>query len=734
MALNRVTYGESQSISLDSLTDEQAYQIAMRRRHYLAQHDWGIVSGLNFQPSGGGFVLCRGVAVDGYGRELIVPEDIGIGADALGQFRGNAIAAWLLYLRSGTDGLQYGVYPCGPGSQNRTYEQAVLRLEEVATLAGIDGRNPPQVSVSNLGFGPQGDPPDDPAAVWPVYLGGLSRVSNTAGWAFVTVGRPYSLLRGEMVAGPSGSAQVQVGAEASGDRNRFAITLPPATAPAIAIDLDSNSVLRGDTGIAGKLSMEPAPPASAPAGHDLCAGLETLQERFWGVVFSPVPPPQAATPWNVYHAEVPAPQGAAVQTPTDQLRFEYFDPGQKGDRTAYKCSIGVNRNGAFVPCLSIDAECNLTIYGNLAVKGSLVWGPADANPADPRFQAELLTTWMQGLVGNTAGIAQFYSGSMALAFVDLDDGVVNAAVACTLNIQNTGPFRLEGVRLTETLSIPGATASPAIPAAFALDPSEIKPIARNYTSPAAGSLQVVVHAEGVATPNGYQVIADLQQTIQIFPAFTLATRLDLLPDDMVSGASAHYSATVTDTGAADGQVHFSRTIEVGGISATADLLPAGSPIHAAEAIPVADTFSPATPGNYTITVTAAGDGPGHHNHATHQAQHIVHVHSPVNVTVAVTGLVDGDDGVAQNFTVTVTNLGSEPARVNSVAITASGSALPGIGAFTLNSGAPHISTHTCIPQAPSVTVTATADVTGPGHDPAHPSGSQTVAITIPGPS
>jgi hypothetical protein len=624
MALKRVTYAERQPISLDSLVDEQAYQIAMRRRHNLAHHDWGIVAGLELERSDGGFVLRRGMAVDGFGRELIVPEDILISADALVQLNGNAIAGWLVYAFHSTIAFQADNFPCGPGQQDRTYEQALLRLEVVQALDDIDGRNPPQVPITSFSFGPQDDPPED-SAPWPVFLGGLLRASKIAQYAVITRGRPYALLRGEVISASSGKAQVQVGAEASGDPNRFAVRLPNAPGSPLGerliIDKENNSTWIGDTTLFGNLAVEPAPPASAPAGSDLCADLQTLQERFWGVVLNPILPPKIAAPWTISHALIPPAKNDIPQIPMQQLRFEFFDPGTKGDRTAYRLSIGVNNNGIFTPCLSVDAECNLTVHGNLRIGGSLVWGPAKADPADPRFRAQLIATWTQGLVDNTTGLARYYGASMALSF-EPGNGRPGTPIACMLVIKNTGPFKLTAVNLTETLSASGATADPPLPAGFELTPGETKKIARKYTIPVKGVLEVSVDAEGVAQPSGYRVTANLKQA-----------------------------------------------------AATA--------------------------------------------------------HNPSSVAMTVTDLHDGNTGVQQNFTITITNNGTEAVQVTRVTIANNMATDPAeqLAEFTLNPGQPHLVSRTFTPDSGgTLTITATADITGPGGDVVHASHSQSVSI------
>jgi hypothetical protein len=55
--------------------DEQAYHLEKRRLHNRLFHGSGVVSGLAVEEAGGPTVLVQpGVALDGLGREIIVPE------------------------------------------------------------------------------------------------------------------------------------------------------------------------------------------------------------------------------------------------------------------------------------------------------------------------------------------------------------------------------------------------------------------------------------------------------------------------------------------------------------------------------------------------------------------------------------------------------------------------------------------------------------------------------------
>lgn len=79
--IERVNYFPGQYLGSADLNAQAAYDREMRRRHNIAQHTWGVVSGLQLVarvPAGGAaggpvdvFIL-PGMAVDGYGRELFV--------------------------------------------------------------------------------------------------------------------------------------------------------------------------------------------------------------------------------------------------------------------------------------------------------------------------------------------------------------------------------------------------------------------------------------------------------------------------------------------------------------------------------------------------------------------------------------------------------------------------------------------------------------------------------------
>src|SRR5215207_6199504 len=72
--LSRVRYTPRQFLGAQDFTDEQAYHLGMHRRHNIAHHTWGIVRGLELIVEDEDSLFVQpGFAVDGFGRELLLP-------------------------------------------------------------------------------------------------------------------------------------------------------------------------------------------------------------------------------------------------------------------------------------------------------------------------------------------------------------------------------------------------------------------------------------------------------------------------------------------------------------------------------------------------------------------------------------------------------------------------------------------------------------------------------------
>src|SRR5581483_10076988 len=77
--IERLNYYEGEYLGAADFDAEQEYHRDMRRRHNVGQHTFGVVAGLDLAqvPNGGpnnavDVFLMPGMAVDGFGREIVV--------------------------------------------------------------------------------------------------------------------------------------------------------------------------------------------------------------------------------------------------------------------------------------------------------------------------------------------------------------------------------------------------------------------------------------------------------------------------------------------------------------------------------------------------------------------------------------------------------------------------------------------------------------------------------------
>jgi hypothetical protein len=248
MTIVRSRYTERQPLRAGDLSADQDYHIAMRRRHNIGQHGWGIVHGLELRVAAGEIRLRPGMAIDGYGRELIVPEPVALLQqrnifEACGS---DIVDVWLIYVRVAETPLAPGRSPYGPGQHTRWREEARLLLKGVSPDFVVAPRCPVEVDAADDPCGPQEiepyDPPDDPcesqeidpnalsrrwpvdlgcavephetpsddpARQWPVYLGRVKQQPTDQEeeqpaftYSIISRRRPYATLVGELIESP----------------------------------------------------------------------------------------------------------------------------------------------------------------------------------------------------------------------------------------------------------------------------------------------------------------------------------------------------------------------------------------------------------------------------------------------------------------------------------------------------------------------------------------------------
>jgi hypothetical protein len=172
--IKRLRYYEKQYLRTQDFQDEQAYHIEMRRRHSIAHHSWGIVTGLEIQqdPTSKIWTVQVGMAVDGYGREIVVfaPERLDINRIATelsGQVFPAKLKIWIAYKTEKLDLPTSGYRNCD-GKDDFTRIQESFRL--------IYQNNPPIDSPEPK---PSQKLSDDPnTARWPLCLGTITWNNN----------------------------------------------------------------------------------------------------------------------------------------------------------------------------------------------------------------------------------------------------------------------------------------------------------------------------------------------------------------------------------------------------------------------------------------------------------------------------------------------------------------------------------------------------------------------------
>ena len=175
-SIDRVHFFERQYLRAYDLEAEQLYHIEMRRRLNIGLHTWGIVAGLDLRESETvpdipkEFYISRGMAIDAYGRELIVPVDRTITTADLDRNRITDVGEFFLsivYKRELITPPAAGYRVCDLKDQYTRWRES---FDVLIT------RNDPTVG---LGSEPAVADPlsDDPALdPWPIILGKITTV------------------------------------------------------------------------------------------------------------------------------------------------------------------------------------------------------------------------------------------------------------------------------------------------------------------------------------------------------------------------------------------------------------------------------------------------------------------------------------------------------------------------------------------------------------------------------
>lgn len=375
-SITRVHYFEGQFLRTQDFVDEQAYHVAMRRRHNIAHHTWGIVTGLELVLDDGNFYVQPGMAVDGYGRELILAQKRSLSSTAFLDKGSNELDVWLTYGLKSLEEAQAGYAGCRNEKNGNKTSESFYRWQETVQILltksepGVTGRRTSkEIAISSRTFSPTQTPPDKPETSWPVFLGQIisDPTNQQQPLAIKLDDRPFVGLVGEEITAPSGRARVQLGSDPEPNgRRRFAIFTADkndqgsGSDPRIEIDLDGKVTVNGNASVQGNLVIDGG-----------------------AVEFKAAPERDLSTPsWDIYHfvgKETQVIGNDPQDINIEELRIEMPAPtgGVTGNNrivigtwSKHLDATGQEKE-EFHACLTIKDDCTVEVSGNLVVNGNI---------------------------------------------------------------------------------------------------------------------------------------------------------------------------------------------------------------------------------------------------------------------------------------------------------------------------------------------------------------------------
>ena len=159
--IQRLNYYQRQFLGAEDFKAQQAYHRDMRRRHHLAHHTWGIVVGLDLvelphpdDPTLLEIHVMPGMAVDGYGREILVLQPAKLNPADFASFKDNRLReVWIEYAEEKARPPAPGYELCAtPGQLSRT-------LETYRLVIHPSGASHPDIVVAGKALAPPAPPP-----------------------------------------------------------------------------------------------------------------------------------------------------------------------------------------------------------------------------------------------------------------------------------------------------------------------------------------------------------------------------------------------------------------------------------------------------------------------------------------------------------------------------------------------------------------------------------------------
>jgi hypothetical protein len=206
--IDRVHFEERQYLRSFDWEAEQLYHIEMRRRLNLSLHLWGIVDGLDLRPSDpvpglpDRFYISRGMAIDAYGREIVVALDYPLSEADLDRNRIQSTGTYVLsvaYKRDLTT-------PPAPGYRLCDVKDQYTRWRESYDVLITPNDPTPALSEAPTPADPLSDDPVQDS--WPVVLGEI-KAERPSGKLIITavkaVNRTYVGVSAQKIVTPAAS-------------------------------------------------------------------------------------------------------------------------------------------------------------------------------------------------------------------------------------------------------------------------------------------------------------------------------------------------------------------------------------------------------------------------------------------------------------------------------------------------------------------------------------------------
>jgi hypothetical protein len=218
--VERLHYYERQYLGATDFEAQQAYHRDALRRHLLGPHTWGIVTGLELTQDGPDVTIEKGLAVDAYGRTIVLLDRMRLSKDRFDLLPFQATPRWL------TVSLRYAEESTGdpaPGFDTCATGDAGYRIRETFRVDLTTEQNPVVVAgaptdpttVEADGTLPYQELPEDDRARWTIPIGDVqwqASADPTVPGSFLAVrpdGRIYAGAVAASVLAPAGRVVVR---------------------------------------------------------------------------------------------------------------------------------------------------------------------------------------------------------------------------------------------------------------------------------------------------------------------------------------------------------------------------------------------------------------------------------------------------------------------------------------------------------------------------------------------